>query len=232
MRPDPVLHVKQQAAQAGGGAAAAVELVAEAAGRPVGRLTLRAAIGTLAPRWWYHVGCAVHAAAELGLFRRQPTLLLGNDLTGASELADITLANVDGIAARAVLDVLMQAAVDLVRMQPHVYGGQLIAELPGRRDEQHRSVFWQGLGAHFYAGDPDTAARRLGQAMWRQEVAALLPRQLVYTMFLPAEAQAAIGAVHPHAEVVRDALEAAGLRFAGHVCIDDGGAVLEATVAG
>ena len=40
-------------------------------------LRLRQAIGLTLPRVWYHVGCTVHAAPELGLFHRQRTLMLG-----------------------------------------------------------------------------------------------------------------------------------------------------------
>jgi hypothetical protein len=54
-----------------------------------GCVRVRRAIGLDRPRFWYHVGCAVHAAPELELFHRQRTLLLGNDLTGAWEIADL-----------------------------------------------------------------------------------------------------------------------------------------------
>jgi arginine N-succinyltransferase len=203
-------------------------LRAEQGGRAVGRARLRAAIGTRAPRWWYHVGCAVHAAPELRLMHRQPTLLLGNDLTGASELDAIELLDAPAGTARAVYDALIAAALQALRAAPEVYGAKLIVELPGVRDAAHASPFWQGLGRHFHsAGDIDAEAARFGAEDWRRHVAALLPRQLLYTSFLPAEAQAAIGGVHAQAQLLREALEAAGLRFAGHVRIDDGGAVME-----
>jgi hypothetical protein len=78
-----------------------VELPAQAQDRLLvvesndGNLPLRAslrlvtAIGLALPRVSYHVGCTVHAAQDLGLFHQQRTLLLGHDLTGASELADM-----------------------------------------------------------------------------------------------------------------------------------------------
>jgi arginine N-succinyltransferase len=194
---------------------------------PQGRARLRAAIGTDAPRWWYHVGCAVHAAPELRLMHRQRTLLLGNDLTGAAELDAFELGNVGTAAARAACAALVGAARATLRAAPEVWGRTLIVELPGVRDAHGRSPFWQGLGRHFHSGDPDAESARLGAETWCRHVAALLPRQLLYTSFLPAEAQAAIGAVHAPAQPLREALEAAGLRFAGHVRIDDGGAVME-----
>jgi len=54
---------------------------------------------------------------------------------------------------------------------------------------------------------------------------------LIYTSFLPRDAQAAIGGVRSDQGALRAALEAAGLRFAGHVRIDDGGAVMEMHLA-
>ena len=83
------------------------------------------------------------------------------------------------------------------------------------------------LEQSFHAGDVQAEAARFGAEAWRAHVAALLPRQPVYASFLPAEAQAAIGACADAARPLRAALEAAGLHFHDHVRIDDGGPVLE-----
>ena len=105
--------------------------------------------------------------------------------------------------------------------------GRVIAELPGLRDAQGRSPFWQGLGRHFCALDPADALARHGPD-WLADVAALLPRQLFYTAFLPGDAQAAIGTLHPSAQAVHGVLQACGLRWQHQIRIDDGGPVLEA----
>ena len=202
----------------------------DATGRPVATLRLRPDTGTAAPRYWYHVGCAVHAAAELQLFRRQPTLLLGNDLTGATELLDLAMA-VDAAAAMTALvrhavataaDTATDTAIDTVKSGPMT----VFAELPGPLDGSGASPFWAGLGRHFYTGDPRAAESQHGDA-WRSHVAALLPRQLVYTSFLPDAAQAVIGTTAPQALTLRAALERAGLQSRQHVRIDDAGPVLE-----
>jgi arginine N-succinyltransferase len=208
-------------------------LRAESAGRNLVQARLRAAIGTDAPRWWWHVGCAVHAAPELGLFHRQPTLLLGNDLTGAAELE--AMAAPDDVAAdealtRAAWQALAAAALDTVRAAPARWGRRLVVELPGVRDAQQRSPFWQGLGRHFHSGDVQAEAAQFGAEAWRRHIAALMPRQLLYTSFLDAAAQAAIGAVPAGVRAQHEGLVAAGLRFADHVRIDDGGAVMEAVL--
>ncbi len=210
-------------------------LVAQAAGPDdepaplLGALRLRRAVGMVQPRVWYHVGCTVHAASELGLFHRQRTLMLGHDHTGASELADIAWAREDVALSdqAATLHLLVQAALLVVASRRGQYAERLIAELPGPRDSAGQSPFWQGLGRHFFSGDPQAAAQAHGAA-WRTHVAALLPRQAVYTSFLPAPAQAAIAQAHADALLLRDVLEQAGLRYSHHVNVEDAGPVLEA----
>jgi len=216
-------------------AAGEVLLVAVAAalddepGALLGALRLRQAIGMDLPRVWYHVGCTVHAAPELGLFHRQRTLMLGHDHTGASELADIAWARDDVSLSEqaATLHLLVQTALLLLASSRNRYAGRLITELPGPRDGTGQSPFWQGLGRHFFTGDPQAAATTHGAA-WRTHVSALLPRQPVYTSFLPDAAQAAIAQVHPDALLLREVLEQAGLRYSHHVNVEDAGPVLEA----
>ena len=228
-----LLALSESAAPAAGGE---VLLVAQAAAPDeepaalVGFLRLRQAIGMDLPRVGYHVGCTVHAAPELGLFHRQRTLMLGHDHTGASELADITWAR-DDVALSdqaATLQLLVQTAMLLIACHRARYADRLITELPGPRDSSGQSPFWQGLGRHFFGGDPRAAASVHGPA-WRTHMAALLPRQPVYTSFLPAAAQATIAQVHPGALLLRDVLEQAGLRYSHHVNVEDAGPVLEAT---
>lgn len=196
-----------------------------------GTLRLRPVIGMDVPRVSYHVGCTVHAAPALGLFHRQRTLLLGHDHTGASELADIAWPRQEVPLAdqAAALHALVRAAVQqLGRARAH-YAQRLVVELPGPRDAAGQSPFWQGLGRHFYRGDPAAACAQHGPA-WRSHVASLLPRHPLYTSFLPAAAEAAIAQVQPSALVLREVLEDAGLRYSHHVNVEDGGPLLEAEV--
>ncbi len=197
------------------------------------RATLRLvpAIGLQLPRVTYHVGCVVHAAAELGLFHRQRTLLLGHDHTGASELADIAWAQDEVPLAEqdVALHVLVRRALRWIGSHRSSYAGRLVVELPGVRDAAGQSPFWQGLGRHFYSGDPAAAAAQHGPA-WRSHVAALLPRQPLVSSFLPPAADAAIAQVAGPALLLREALEDFGLRYSHHVNVEDGGPILEATV--
>ena len=197
----------------------------------LGCLRLVPAVGLVLPRVSYHVGCTVHSALELGLHHRQRTLLLGHDHTGASELTDIAwLREEQPLAEQAeALQHLLAVALLHVAQHRRDYSQGLIAELPGPRDSAGQSPFWQGLGRHFFSGDPQACAAQHGPA-WRSWVAALLPRQPIYASFLSIAAQSAIAQVDGPALLLREALEAAGLRYGHHVNVEDGGPVLEAQV--
>jgi arginine N-succinyltransferase len=198
-----------------------------------GCVRVRRAIGLDRPRFWYHVGCAVHAAPELELFHRQRTLLLGNDLTGAWEIADLAcdVATLGTEAQVILLRRLLRAALALIvrqRAASTSAAGEptVICELPGLRDAAGQSPFWQSLGRHFYDGDPLLAAERFGPA-WKTHVAALLPHEPLLVSFLTGEAQAALGRPGRSAEAAARVLHEAGLRAGRHVTLDDAGPVYE-----
>jgi arginine N-succinyltransferase len=183
--------------------------------------------GQKLPRFSYHVGRVVHAAAELGLFRTQTTLLLGNDHSGESELADLACAPGLPLEAQsAFLTALIQAALQRIQAQAASFGERLIVELAGPLDEVGQAPFWQGLGAHFYAGDRQAAQAKFGDA-WRSHLAALLPRQTLYLSFLSEAAQAAMGRLGVAAQAAAKALAASGFASSQHVRVDDGGPVWE-----
>lgn len=190
---------------------------------------LAPAIGLHLPRYAYHVGVAVHASPELRLFHRQRTLLLCNDHTGASELADVAAAGADlPLADRAAaLALVVQTALLRLAQHRRQHADQLIVALPGVRDGAGQSPFWQGLGQAFSNGDPLEAAREHGSG-WKSHVAALMPRHPVYASFLPAAAQAAVAQPHAGTQPLLDVLEHEGLRYSHHIDIYDGGPILEA----
>lgn len=201
----------------------------------LGCIRIRRAIGLTQPRYWFHVGYRVHAAADLGMYRRERTLMLGNDHTGAAELCNIAvdIGQLDVAEQAQLVQLLVRAALLLLhrdhRQQP-VDGSTLprvIATLPGKRDAHGAAPFWEGLGRHFYADDVDAALARFGSP-WFTHVAALLPRHPLVVSVLHADAQAAIGATDARAEALRAALHGAGLRAGQHVDLRDGGPVFEA----
>lgn len=183
-------------------------------------------LGLTLPRYHFRLGRVVHAASELGLFRVQTTLLMGNDHTGRAELTALqTAPGLDAASQVAALGELISAAQALLRERPGDFGDALVAELPGWRDDHGRSPFWQALGARFYPGSPAEAEARLGPD-WRSHLAALLPRQTVYLSFLGAEAEARVLDVADAARPALQALRAAGFPPPEHARIDDGGPVL------
>lgn len=196
--------------------------------QPLACLRVRSRIGQTWPRHWYHVGCVVHAVPTLELYHRQTTLLLGSDHTGASELADFAWAPaLDAVAQTLALRALLQAAGQHMDARRDAHAGPVIFELPGWRDPAGRSPFWQGLGRHFYDADLPALARQHGPH-WRSDLALLLPRQPLYTAFLPEPAQAAIAQAAAHARSWMTALSDAGFRYSHHIDIVDGGPVFEA----
>lgn len=199
--------------------------------QPLACLRLRARIGAPQPRPWFHRGCVVHAAPALGLWHPQPTLLLGHDFTGASELADACWWDPAGPAAgpAAWAPLLWTALLHLAAHRTG-HGDTLVAELPGRRDATGQSPFWQALGARLGAPAPGQVKARLGPD-WRGPLAELLPHQPVHAGFLGADAQAALGQAAPEAAAWRACLRQAGLSDGRHVTIDEGGPVMQAQLA-
>ncbi len=188
-------------------------------------LRLREHLGLGLPRYSYHVGQAVHAAAELGLFQRQATLQLGNDQTGDSELCDIACApGLDEARRGEALQLLLDSALARIAAEPRRFGSRVVVELAGWRDATGRSPFWQGLGARFCPRDPLEAEAELGEA-WRTHLASLLPRQLLYLSFLDEAAQAALARPGAAAEPFLQVLTASGFAAGHHVRIDDGGPI-------
>lgn len=200
-------------------------LAVDADDRALACLRLREQLGLTLPRYSYHVGQAVHAAAELSLFQRQATLLLGNDRTGDAELADIACAPAlpEALQEQA-LQRLIDAAFERIAAEPQRFGERLVVELAGWRDAAGRSPFWQGLGAHFCPCDPAAAQAEMGEA-WRSHLAALLPRQLLYLSFLDAAAQSAVAQAGDVAPALLRVLRSRGFAASQHVRIDDAGPI-------
>ncbi|HMM66820.1 MAG TPA: arginine N-succinyltransferase [Dokdonella sp.] len=198
----------------------------------LGTLRLRRRIGMTLPRYWYHVGEVVHSAPTLDLFRREKVLLLGNDFTAASELADIRVDAADGPPARCteILEIMIRAALLLLdttaggKDEPIEDELRTIVELPGVRTGNGAFPFWEGLGRFFHDANPDDGEREYGPA-WRSHVAALLPRHPVVVSLLRSSARTAIGEVGESATALRDALLAQGFGPSRHVGIIDGGPV-------
>jgi arginine N-succinyltransferase len=198
-----------------------------ATGGPVlASLRIRPKLGLREPRYAYHVGCAVHTAEDLGLFQRQATLTLGNDLTGACELSDFLWVqdHAHPASAQQLLIGLIDAALDHIAADATSFGTEVVCELAGPRDESGESPFWRGLGRHFCRQDVDQLQADWGEA-WHRHLAALLPKHAIYASFLPDDTQAVMGQAAADLAVLRQALAACGFTFSRHVRINDGGPI-------
>lgn len=191
-----------------------------------GGLTLVPRLGTHLPRYHFRLGRVVHAAQELGLFRVQQTLLLGNDHTGETELTGLWLdETLDTAGREAALAALVNGARAWIAEHRAACGDWLILELPGWRTHEGRSPFWEALGARFHPRDAIAAKARWGAA-WCSHLAALLPRQTLYLSFLGDAAQQACGRTDAAHEQLLPALHRLGFLPPLQVRIDDGGPVL------
>ncbi|MFO1252925.1 MAG: arginine N-succinyltransferase [Inhella sp.] len=201
-------------------------------------LHLQAALGHSRARDSFHLGRVVHAAPELGLHQVQTTLQLGHDATGEAELSGLYLApELDPDAAAPVLDALLHEALAQLQGQArsaHHPAEWVLVELPGWRDAQGRSPFWDGLVRHFLPSpppEPAQLAERFGPAL-STHLGAMLPRQLIHAAFLAPAAQAALGRCATALEPWRAALQRAGFADWRHCRIEDGGPLLARRLAG
>lgn len=194
----------------------------------LGAVTLAGSTGLDLPRASYRTGTVVHASAELKMFHRAPTLLLGNDLSGCAELGRPLMAAADD--AQALQRLLVDAALMFVAGHPDRFAPTLVAELPGIGGAHGASPFWQGLGRHFHPGTlPQDSP--FFPSPERSHIARLMPKHPLYSALLGPDAQACIGRHAASAQALAEALHAQGLRHRGQVNLFDAGPVLEAEVA-
>lgn len=190
-------------------------------GELLASLTLCHGIGSQVPRYWYYVGQVAFASQDIPLYRHDRMLVLGNDLIGADELAEIA-AHPSAKVGSHVWQALIQTALHTFSTSSQ---SRVILELPGRQEEG-QSPFWRGLGRHFCPIDPRDVRERFGEH-WSAHVAALLPQQPVLVSLLSEGAQSALQAVDDSLLDLQRALMQSGFRWCRHVSIHDGGPVYE-----
>ncbi|NGY05480.1 arginine N-succinyltransferase [Solimonas terrae] len=191
----------------------------------LGCCAIEAACGLEEPFYSYHVGLTVQASPALDVYKRLPTLYLSNDLTGASMLCSLYLnrdARQGGNGA-----MLSKSRFLFMAAFPQRFADKVIAEMRGVSDENGRSPFWEGLGRHFFDIEYGAAEHVVGQGN-KAVIAELMPKHPIYTVLLPAEAQAVLGQVHPETAPALRFLEQERFRYQGYIDIFDGGPSVEA----
>jgi len=194
----------------------------------LGVSALTGAVGLREPWYNYRVGLTVSSSADLGIERHIPTLFLNNEMTGQSELRSLFLRPDKRQGSHGRL--LSLGRLLFVAEFAHLFGDKLIAELPGRTDEQGCSAFWDSVGRHFFKMDFNHANHLSGLGN-KSFIAELMPRQPLYACLLTEQAQAVIGKPHPKAKQALKILSAEGFAHKGYIDIFDAGPVIEAPVS-
>ncbi len=206
------------------GGASYVFVLVEAPARVVGIAAIEAAVGLTEPWYNYRVGTLVHASPKLAVYTIAPTLFLGNDHTGHTELCSLFVDQAFRHGRNGPL--LAKSRLLFIAEFADRFAAKVIAELRGRIGADGRSPFWEGLGRHFFAMEYRTADYLTGIGE-KSFVAELMPRHPIYVTLLPPAAQEVIGQVHDDTRAARAMLEQEGFRYEGYVDIFDAGPTVE-----
>ena len=193
-------------------------------GDVAGMCAIRAAVGLKEAFYSYRVGTEVHASKELGVHRMLPALSLSNDYTGCTELTSLFLGPEH--RGKKLGALLSKSRLLFIADFPERFASKVIAEIRGLSDADGRSPFWDGLGQHFFAMDFPTADHLVGAGN-KSFIAELMPKHPIYVLFLPAEAQEAIGQPHENSRQALRLLEAEGFHYENYIDIFDAGPTVE-----
>jgi arginine N-succinyltransferase len=193
-------------------------------GKVVGTSGLAAAVGLEQPFYTYKVGTTVHASPRLGIHKTIPTLILGHDYTGTTEICTLFLSpNHRGGGTGKLLS---KGRFLFLKNHPKRFANKIIAEMRGYSDDNGVSPFWESLGRHFFDMDFDDADTKSGEDS-NEFIAELMPKYPIYVPMLSEEAQATLGKVHPDTEPALKLLKKEGFRYTGYVDIFDAGPTIE-----
>ncbi|NVJ49024.1 MAG: arginine N-succinyltransferase [Gammaproteobacteria bacterium] len=195
-----------------------------ATGQVIGTSALAAAVGLEQPFYTYKVGTTVHASPRFSIHKTIPTLILGHDYTGTTEICTLFLSPDHRGGGTGKL--LSKGRFLFLAQHPKRFADKVIAEMRGFSDDQGRSPFWESLGRHFFDMDFDQADTLSGEES-NEFIAELMPKYPIYVPMLTPEAQAVIGKVHPDTEPALELLKKEGFRYRGYVDIFDAGPTIE-----
>jgi len=195
-----------------------------ATGEVIGTSALAAAVGLEQPFYTYKLGTTVHASPKLGIHKTIPTLILGHDYTGTTEICTLFLCpNHRGGGAGKLLS---KGRFLFLAQHPHRFADKVIAEMRGYSDDDGVSPFWESIGRHFFDMDFDIADTMSGDES-NEFIAELMPKYPIYVPMLSKEAQAVIGKVHPDTEPALELLKKEGFAYKDYVDIFDAGPTIE-----
>src|SRR5690554_640660 len=193
--------------------------------RCVGTSGIQARVGLDEVFYNYRLSVTVSDSRELNVHIRTPTLYLTNDMTDATEIGSLLLADSHRGSGNGLL-LSRCRFLFLDEFRQH-FSEKIFAEMRGVSDEQGRSPLWEALGRRFFDME-FVAADRLSARGNKSFIAELMPRFPIYLTLLPESATEVIGKVHQNTEPALKMLQAEGFNFNGLVDIFDGGPVVEA----
>ena len=176
-------------------------------------------VGGFDPFFSYELQKVRKTCEPLGVDKEVETLNLVQDHKGPSEIGTLF---VDPDFRRGGHGRLMSLSRFLfIAACPNRFTDEVIAEMRGNVDPVSGSPFWDAIGRHFFEMPFVDADER--SAAQKQFIADLMPQHPIYVSMLPAEAQRAIGQVHPEAEPALRLLIQEGFKFGDEVDIFDAG---------
>ena len=196
-----------------------------ASGQIVGTSGIAASAGFGDRFYSYRNEFIVHASQELGVSNRIHSLHLCHDLTGATLLTSFYI---DEAYAHTVWpQLLSRARLLFIAEHARRFADRIVAEMPGLCDEAGHSPFWDAVGRRFLGlGYPQ--AEQLAGGRSKSFIAELMPQYPIYVPLLPADAQIAIGQLHPAGELPFGILLDEGFDADTYVDVFDGGPTVEA----
>jgi arginine N-succinyltransferase len=193
--------------------------------RCVGISGIQARVGLDEVFYNYRLSITVNDSRELDVHVRTPTLYLTNDMTDATEIGSLLLADSHRGGGSGLL--LSRARFLFLDEFRQHFSDKIFAEMRGVSDEQGRSPLWEALGRRFFDME-FVEADRLSARGNKSFIAELMPRFPIYLSLLPDSATDVIGRVHRNTEPALNMLQEEGFNFNGLVDIFDGGPVVEA----
>jgi len=188
----------------------------------LGTCGIAAKIGGYQPHWTYELKYQTFKSESLKTEKEVPYLQIKTNHNGPSEIGTLFLAPEarGGPWGR----FLSLVRFSFIAAYPECFEHEVIAEMRGRIDDQHRSVFWEALGRHFFEMDFQQADRLSMRN--KHIIAELMPTHPIYVPLLPKQAQTVIGKVHPDTEPALRLLQQEGFQFTGEVDIFEAGPVM------
>ena len=167
----------------------------------------------------------VHASQELKVSNKIHALHLCHDLTGLSLLTSFYID--PAYEHTEWPQLLSRARLLFMAEYPKRFAEKLAAENPGMCDEKGYSPFWNAVGRRFFNMEYPQA-EQLSGGRSKTFIAELMPQYPIYVPLLPADAQLAIGQLHPVAELPFSILLDEGFEADTYIDIFDGGPTVEA----